>query len=74
MRPTLDPAVLAEVPIFSGLPSSELVRLCEFLHRRTFPAGANVLIAEQPGEAIYVILLGSAKVHTIRPDGTEVIP
>lgn len=73
MRPAPDPAALAQVPIFAGLPSSELIELCELLYRRTFPAGASVLIAEQPGEAVYVILSGSAKVHTIRSDGTEVI-
>jgi len=31
------------------------------------------MTTEQPGEAVYVILSGSAKVHVIRSDGTEVI-
>jgi CRP-like cAMP-binding protein len=33
----------------------------------------TVITADEPGEAVYVILSGSAKVHVIRPDGTEVI-
>ncbi len=48
-------------------------RLASFLHHRTFPPGAPLLIAEQPGEAVYFITEGSVKVHSIRPDGTEVI-
>ena len=43
------------------------------MHERTFPAGASVLTAEQPGEAVYVILEGTAKVYVTHTDGTEVI-
>jgi CRP/FNR family transcriptional regulator, cyclic AMP receptor protein len=71
--PATDPHTLAKVPLFEGLPRSELSRLCDYLYQRSFPAGANVLIAEQPGEAVYVILAGSVKVHALRPDGTEVV-
>jgi CRP/FNR family cyclic AMP-dependent transcriptional regulator len=31
------------------------------------------MTADQPGEAVYIIISGSAKVHLIRPDRTEVI-
>jgi CRP/FNR family cyclic AMP-dependent transcriptional regulator len=67
------PDDLARVPFFEGLPPSELSRISEHLHETRFPAGANVLVAEQPGEAVYVVLAGSVKVHAIRPDGTEVV-
>lgn len=73
MSPATDPDTLARVPLFEGLPRTELSRLAEHLHQRSFPAGASVLIAEQPGEAVYVILSGSVKVHALRPDGTEVV-
>jgi len=33
----------------------------------------TVITADEPGEAVYVILSGSAKVYVICPDGTEVI-
>ena len=68
-----DPDALARVPLFEGLPRSEIDRLCEYLYESRFPAGANVMFAEQPGEAVYVIVAGSVKVHTLRPDGTEVV-
>jgi len=68
-----DADALAKIPLFAGLPRSELSRFGEHLHERSFPAGANVLIAEQPGEAVYVIVAGSVKVNAIRPGGTEVV-
>jgi CRP/FNR family cyclic AMP-dependent transcriptional regulator len=55
------------------MPAQELERLAPLLHERSFPAGASVLTAEQPGEAVYVLLRGSVKVHLLTPDGAEVI-
>jgi CRP/FNR family cyclic AMP-dependent transcriptional regulator len=55
------------------MPTRELEQLAPLLHERTFPAGASVLTAEQPGEAIYIIIEGSVKIHLLTPDGTEVI-
>jgi CRP/FNR family transcriptional regulator, cyclic AMP receptor protein len=69
----IDADVLARIPLFKGLPRSDLSRLLGHLHQSSFPARANVLIAEQPGEAVYAIVTGSVKVHTVRPDGTEVV-
>ena len=68
-----EPNHLSELALFRGVPARELERLSPLLHRRSFSAGSTILTTEQPGEAVYVILSGSAKVHVIRPDGTEVI-
>ena len=65
--------ILSELPLFRGVPARELVRIAPLLHERVFPAGSTVITADEPGEAVYVILSGSAKVHVIRPDATEVI-
>ena len=73
MPPATHPDTLAGIPLFEGLPRSELSRLADYLYERTFPAGASVVFAEQSGEAVYVILSGSVKVHAICPDGTEVV-
>jgi CRP/FNR family transcriptional regulator, cyclic AMP receptor protein len=43
------------------------------VQERSFTAGASVLTAEQPGEAIYVLLKGSVKVYLTHTDGSEVI-
>jgi CRP/FNR family transcriptional regulator, cyclic AMP receptor protein len=59
--------------LFRGMTPHELERLAPLLHERSFPAGASVLTAEQPGEAVYVVLRGSIKVHLLTSDGAEVI-
>jgi CRP/FNR family cyclic AMP-dependent transcriptional regulator len=69
----IDADALARIPLFEGIPRSEITRLLGQLHEKSFPAGTNILIAEQPGEAVYVIVTGSVKVHAVRPDGTEVV-
>ena len=69
----IDAGALARIPLFEGIPRSEITRLLGHLHEKSFPAGTNILIAEQPGEAVYVIVTGSVKVHAVRPDGTEVV-
>jgi CRP/FNR family transcriptional regulator, cyclic AMP receptor protein len=69
----IDADALARLPLFEGLSRSDLSRLLGHLREKPFPAGTNVLIAEQPGEAVYVILTGSVKVHAVRPGGPEVV-
>lgn len=73
MSTTPDPSVLSEVALFRGLTSEQLARLGTLLHHRSFPAGANVITADQPGESAYIILTGGVKVHVAQPDGTDVI-
>jgi CRP/FNR family cyclic AMP-dependent transcriptional regulator len=66
-------AALSGISLFRGVPAQELERLAPLLHERSFPIGASVLTAEQSGEAVYVLLRGSVKVHLFTPDGAEVI-
>jgi CRP/FNR family transcriptional regulator, cyclic AMP receptor protein len=74
VAPTIvNAGILSGLTLFKGLSTRELERLASLMHERSFPAGANVLTAEQSGEAIYVILKGSVKVHLLTADGTEVI-
>jgi CRP/FNR family transcriptional regulator, cyclic AMP receptor protein len=68
-----DPDTLSGITLFRGVPTRELERLASTLHESRFAAGASVLTAEQPGEAVYVLLRGSVKIHLFTPDGTEVI-
>jgi CRP/FNR family cyclic AMP-dependent transcriptional regulator len=68
-----DPATLSGISLFREMPTRELERLAPLLHERNFPAGASVLTAEQPAEAIYIIIEGSVKIHLLTPEGTEVI-
>jgi CRP/FNR family cyclic AMP-dependent transcriptional regulator len=73
MNRTIDPDALSEVALFRDLTPEQLSRLKPLLHRRSFPAGATVIAAEEPGESAYVIVAGSVKVHVEEPDGSDVI-
>ncbi|MCG3210195.1 MAG: CRP-like cAMP-activated global transcriptional regulator [Anaerolineae bacterium] len=68
-----DPRSLGSIALFHNLTDSELDWLNEHLHHRTFGAGSNLAIVEQPGEVIYLILDGTLKIFTQQLDGTEVI-
>ncbi|MCB1008863.1 MAG: Crp/Fnr family transcriptional regulator [Acidobacteria bacterium] len=64
---------LAEIPLFEGLPPERLERLNETLHKKSVPAGTNMITAEQPGEVVYVLLEGTVKILIEQLDGREVI-
>ena len=74
---TPEPKALSRITLFNGVPREvprrELERLAPLMHERVFPPGANVLTAEQPGEAVYILLKGPVKVHLLTPNGTAVI-
>jgi CRP/FNR family cyclic AMP-dependent transcriptional regulator len=65
--------ILSEMALFRGLPPEQLSKIEARVRRRTFPGGAHVITAEDPGETVYVVLEGSVKVYVTRPDGTEVV-
>lgn len=64
---------LAGIPLFQGLPPERLERLNETLHKKTVPAGTNMITAEQPGEVVYILLEGTVKILIEQLDGREVI-
>lgn len=66
-------SLLEGIPIFEGLSQSDLNWLSMRAHRRVFPAGTNILTAQQPGEAVYIILHGTVKIHVEQPDGRDVV-
>lgn len=68
-----DANALAEIALFKGLPPERLRRLNDALHRKTVPAGTNMITAEQPGEVVYVLLEGTVKILIEQLDGREVI-
>jgi CRP/FNR family transcriptional regulator, cyclic AMP receptor protein len=70
---TPESRIPSEVALFRDLPAAQLSTIRARLRRRTFPAGAHVITAEDPGETVYVILEGSVKACVTRPDSTEVV-
>ncbi len=68
-----DPQTLGTLSFFQGLAPEQLQTLNTLLHRKTFPAGATLMTAEQPGEVAYLIVSGTVKVHVEQADGSDVI-
>ena len=73
MAPLLDAIDLETIPLFRGLTPTEQRQLHELLGVRTFPTGADIITAEQPGDVAYIVLDGTVKVQIDGPDGTPVI-
>ena len=65
--------ILSFIPLFEGLKDSDLNWIAARSHRRLFNAGANIITAEQPGEAVYIILHGTVKIHIEQADGRDVV-
>lgn len=55
--------LLADIELFGGLTATQLDWIAQRAHRRVFEAGHNVMTIDQPGEAVYIILHGTVKIH-----------
>lgn len=55
--------LLADIDLFEGLTPAQLDWVAQRAHRRVFAAGRNVMTMDQPGEAVYIILYGTVKIH-----------
>jgi CRP/FNR family cyclic AMP-dependent transcriptional regulator len=65
--------ILSDVKLFEGLTPVQLDWIAHRAHRRVFPAGSNVLTIEQPGEAVYIILHGTVKIHVEQGSGDVIL-
>jgi CRP/FNR family cyclic AMP-dependent transcriptional regulator len=73
MSKTTASSPLGAIPMFAGLPPERLVQVLEGMHERSVPAGADIITQGEPGDAVFVILEGSVKVHRRTAAGAEVI-
>ena len=65
--------LLLHIPLFDGLDVPVLSWIAARSHRCFFSAGTNIITAEQPGEAVYLILHGTVKIHIGQADGRDVV-
>lgn len=65
--------ILSTIPIFQGLRSEDLDWIARHSHRQLFPAGTSVLVTDQPGEAVYIILHGTVKIFIDQADKKSVV-
>jgi CRP/FNR family cyclic AMP-dependent transcriptional regulator len=68
-----DLETLGAAALFRGLTTEQLESVRQHLKCKRFPAGTNVVTAEQPGEVVFIILSGTVKVQADQADGSEVI-
>lgn len=68
-----DAQALGTLPLFQNLPSEQLQQMNVALRRKLFPAGTDIVTAEQPGEVVYIILDGTVKIYAEQADGSCVI-
>jgi len=55
--------LLSYIQLFEGMTPVQLDWIAQRAHRRNFEAGRNVMTIEQPGEAVFIILYGTVKIH-----------
>lgn len=69
----LGTGALGNLPLFRDLSPEEMSTLTPLLHRRTAPAGRNLMSVAEQGEAVYILLGGTVKIHVEQSDGSDVI-
>ena len=64
---------LKTVPIFRGLTSEQLTLVVQWMRERSVRAGTEIIAQGEPGDAVFVLAEGSAKVCRRQREGGEVI-
>lgn len=69
----IEPCVLSEIDLFQGFTPAQVDWISQRLYCRNYPAGTSIIMAEQPGEVVYIIQSGTVKIHIEQVDGADVI-
>lgn len=64
---------LKKVPIFSELSSKDMERIAVVAHRRTYPKEQLIMIEEESGQTLFILMNGQVKISRIGEEGREVI-
>jgi CRP/FNR family cyclic AMP-dependent transcriptional regulator len=70
---SLNPLVLRNLPLFSGLDDAELEKLSKVASRKRVERGASVVRAGEVTDSLYILLSGRAKVTNTDEEGREII-
>jgi CRP/FNR family transcriptional regulator/CRP/FNR family cyclic AMP-dependent transcriptional regulator len=65
--------LLRQVPLFSGLDSTDMKTLMGVITRRKYPKEAVIFFEHDPGDAMFMIITGRIKVTILSDDGREII-
>ena len=69
----MDTSFLRRVSLFESLNDEELEALADATFTRTFPKDSVIILAEEEGDALFIIKSGQVKVSIVSEEGREVI-
>ncbi|MBX7150227.1 Crp/Fnr family transcriptional regulator [bacterium] len=64
---------LKKVPIFSELARKDLERIAQVAHSRKYYRDNVILIEEETGQTLFIVMNGQVKISRVSEDGREVI-
>lgn len=65
--------ILKKVPIFSEISSKDLEKIVAVTHHRKYRKDNMILIEEEAGQTMFILMSGQVKISRISEDGREVI-
>ena len=69
----MDTSLLRKVPLFEGLGEEDLDAIAKVTITRSFGKDVVIILAEEEGDALFIISGGQVKVSIVSEDGREVI-
>lgn len=69
----MDTSFLRQVPLFEGLKEEDLEAIASVTVTRSFSKDQVIILAEEEGDALFIIHTGQVKVSIVSEDGREVI-
>ena len=69
----MDLDFLRSVNIFSDLSESELVGIQDICTTRKYPKNSMIILEEEMGDVVFIVMLGTVKITRVNDEGKEVI-
>ena len=69
----MDISLLRQVPLFEALDDEQLEAIARVTITRAFDKDQVIILAEEEGDALFIISSGQVKVSIVSEDGREVI-
>ncbi|MEE1609846.1 Crp/Fnr family transcriptional regulator [Microvirga sp. CF3016] len=71
--PSLDKSLVADLPMFAGLPADDLDEILREAQSIRYPKGTAVFQQDEVAGSFYVLLHGHLRVVKVTPDGQQVV-
>jgi CRP-like cAMP-binding protein len=71
--PNLDKSLVADLPMFAGLPPDDLDEILREAQSIRYPKGSAVFQQDEEAGSFYILLHGHLRVVKVTPDGQQVV-